>query len=435
MDELNTRKIVILGKTGVGKSSLANTIFGEKVFKTDHTINSGTRECEAQTRSVKGRNLTLIDTPGFFDTDRAEEDTKAEILRCITECAPGPHAFLIVLKVEKYTKQEKSVIEKVQQYFSEEALKYATVLFTHGDQLEELKIEEFVDQNDAMKDLVKKCGNRCHVIDNKYWNENLKDEYRNNQFQVEELLKTIDKIMLANKGSCYTNELLQAVQENIKQEEEEIRKSSGNMSGEEIRKKAKASVFKRFWIKLAGVTTGALIGALCGVAVMVGLVYTVLLMRAEGKLLKQAIEMTIGAAAGGAGAAAAGSAAAGSAAGAAGSAAAAGGSAAAAAAGGSAAAAGGSAAAGAAAGAGGAAAGGSAAGTAVATLTAVVAGVGAVAGGIRGYVAAEEADTPWEAVKMAAGAVKDDAISFSDNTAGLLNRLIHPHSGRDGKPN
>ncbi|XP_023254444.1 uncharacterized protein LOC111648921, partial [Seriola lalandi dorsalis] len=302
MDELNTRKIVILGKTGVGKSSLANTIFGEKVFKTDHTINSGTRECEAQTRSVKGRNLTLIDTPGFFDTDRAEEDTKAEILRCITECAPGPHAFLIVLKVEKYTKQEKSVIEKVQQYFSEEALKYATVLFTHGDQLEELKIEEFVDQNDAMKDLVKKCGNRCHVIDNKYWNENLKDEYRNNQFQVEELLKTIDKIMLANKGSCYTNELLQAVQENIKQEEEEIRKSSGNMSGEEIRKKAKASVFKRFWIKLAGVTTGALIGALCGVAVMVGLVYTVLLMRAEGKLLKQAIEMTIGAAAGGAGA-------------------------------------------------------------------------------------------------------------------------------------
>uniref|UniRef100_A0A3B4X2M0 AIG1-type G domain-containing protein n=1 Tax=Seriola lalandi dorsalis TaxID=1841481 RepID=A0A3B4X2M0_SERLL len=290
------RRIVILGKTGVGKSSLANTIFGEKLFKTYPGLNSGTRECEAQTRSVKGRNLTLIDTPGFFDTGRAEEDTKAEILRCITECAPGPHAFLIVLKAERYTEHEKSIIEKVGDYFSEEALKYATVLFTHGDQLEELKIEEFVDQNDAMKDLVKKCGNRYHVIDNKYWNENRKDENRNNQFQVEELLKTIDKIMLANKGSCYTNELLQAVQEKIKREEEEIRKSSGNMSVEEIRKKAKASVFKRFLIKLAGVTTGALIGALCGKDVMIGQVCTALQISAEQNSLRQAINLTTGAA-------------------------------------------------------------------------------------------------------------------------------------------
>ncbi|XP_049895749.1 GTPase IMAP family member 9-like, partial [Epinephelus moara] len=132
---VSDRRIVILGKPGVGKSSLANTIFGEKLFKASHSLNSETRECQAETRSVNGRNITLIDTPAFFDTDKSEEELKPEIVRCITECAPGPHAFLIVLKVEKFIEQEQDVINKICQYFSEEVFKYASIVFTHGDQL------------------------------------------------------------------------------------------------------------------------------------------------------------------------------------------------------------------------------------------------------------------------------------------------------------
>uniref|UniRef100_UPI001444A851 GTPase IMAP family member 7-like n=1 Tax=Epinephelus lanceolatus TaxID=310571 RepID=UPI001444A851 len=259
-------RLVILGKTGVGKSSLANTIFGEKLFTVNNTANSGTRECRAETRSVNGRSITLVDTPGFFDTDKSEEELKREILRCIIECAPGPHAFLIVLEVKKFTEHEKAVINKIHQYFSEEVFKYATIVFTHGEQLPEgEKIEDFVCQNKSMTDLVKKCGGRCHVIDNKYWN-NQQNEYRNNQFQVKELLKTVEKTLLANEGGCYTNEMLQAVEEKIQQEEKRIRKSSGNMSEREIRKQAKSRAFEGLWIKLAGFVTGAFLGAFLGKA-------------------------------------------------------------------------------------------------------------------------------------------------------------------------
>uniref|UniRef100_A0A671UPI7 AIG1-type G domain-containing protein n=1 Tax=Sparus aurata TaxID=8175 RepID=A0A671UPI7_SPAAU len=231
-----------------GKSSLVNTIFGEDAFKIYHTLKSRTRKCEAETRSVSGRSITLIDTPGFSDTDRSEEELKPEIVRCITECAPGPHAFLIVLKVERFTEQEQEVINKIQEYFSEEAFKYATVVFTHGDQLPEGEtIEKFVQQNKRVSDLVKKCGGRCHFVDNKYWKEKPKNEYRSNQFQVEELLKTIDKMVTENNGGCYTNEMLQKVEQMIKQEEENIRQSSGNMTEEEIRGKAKARVFDRLF--------------------------------------------------------------------------------------------------------------------------------------------------------------------------------------------
>ncbi|XP_075948626.1 GTPase IMAP family member 7-like isoform X3 [Anarhichas minor] len=241
----NTLRIVLLGKTGVGKSSLANNIFGEAKF-TLNNLNDLKSHCTtAETKSVNGRSITLIDTPGFFDPGRSEEKKNPELLRCITECAPGPHALLIVLKVEKFTEQEQAVITQICEDFSENALKYAVIVFTHGDQLPEgMKMEKYVEQSKGLSDLVKKCGGRCHVVDNKYWKNNNED-YRSNQFQVAELLDTIDEIVTENNGGFYTDEKLQEVEEDIQKEEERMRRSSGNKSQEEIRKQARSNVFKK----------------------------------------------------------------------------------------------------------------------------------------------------------------------------------------------
>ncbi|XP_039897064.1 GTPase IMAP family member 7-like isoform X2 [Simochromis diagramma] len=267
MDE-SARRIVVLGKTGAGKSSFAKTLCGEPVFEVDHTAESGTQKCQAKFMSVGGRMVLFIDTPGFIDTDRPGEDMKSEILKCITECAPGPHVLLIVLKVEKYTDHEKAVIDKINQYFSDEALRFTIIIFTHGDQLPEgTKIEEFVKQSEALGDVIKKCGGCCHVIDNKYWKNNQGDEYRSNQYQVAELLKTIDEIIEANKGGYFTNEMLQEVKRDIQQEEGRIKQSSPNITEEETAAKAKQSVFKNLLSKAAGVTTGALLGAFFGGAI------------------------------------------------------------------------------------------------------------------------------------------------------------------------
>ena len=217
----------------------------------------------------------MIDTPGFFDTREGEEDMKPEIVSCITECSPGPHAFLIVLKVEKFTEHEQAVVTKICQYFSKDALKYAVIVFTHGDQLPKgMKIEEFVSQNKNLSDLVESCGGRCHVIDNKYWNNKVQNNYRSNQFQVEELLKTVDKMVMENNGGYYVNQVFEAVEKEIQKEEDHIRQSAGNMPVEEVRKQAKSTVSNRFLINLAGTTTGVLLGAFCGVRAMVGLVIT-----------------------------------------------------------------------------------------------------------------------------------------------------------------
>lgn len=272
---VSTKRIVLLGRTGSGKSHLANTIFGEQSFETNDSPNSGTRKCEAKTKSVNGRSITLIDTPGFFDVGRKEDEVKHAIMSCITECSPGPHAFLILLKVDKFTLQEKDVIKNIRQCFTEEALKYAVIVFTHGNQLPKgITIEEFVSQNSDLSHLVKECGGRCHVFDNKYWMNKQQNNYRSNQHHVEELLKTIDKMVMENNGGYYTNEMLQTVDIEIQKEVELITRSSGNMPEEEIRKIARTTVCNRLLVQLVGTATGALLGAFFGVAAMIKLVIT-----------------------------------------------------------------------------------------------------------------------------------------------------------------
>ncbi|XP_026011238.1 GTPase IMAP family member 4-like [Astatotilapia calliptera] len=232
-------RIVLLGGSKSGKSSLANSVLGEDVFKVDNT------ECQTESKSLHGRRITLINTPDFSGPGRSEEELKPEILRCITECTPGPHAFLIVLKVEKSTEQQqqKAVIEKIRQYFSEEVFKYAAVVFIQdGPDSDEMKMKDFIDQNKYLSDLMRKCKSRYHII-NKYSRQG-----DISQSQVTELLNTVDQIVAENKDRCYTSKML----------------PQGDTHN-----KANNSVSKNKMIKLTGCAAKSVAKAFSGPAVVV----------------------------------------------------------------------------------------------------------------------------------------------------------------------
>ncbi|XP_076829571.1 GTPase IMAP family member 4-like [Brachyhypopomus gauderio] len=266
---MTERRIVLLGKTGDGKSSCGNLILCEKIFHTGTSPNSLTKKCSSKTKSINEKKIIVFDTPGFFDTKLSDNDLINVILQCIIECAPGPHAYVIVLKVGKYTEHERETVKKITKSFGDAALKYAVVLFTHGDQLcEGQTIEDFVNESTDLQDLVNKCGGRVHVVDNKYWKEQ-QDGYRSNRVQVEKLLNTIEEMVKENGGECYTNEMLQAVHEAVDAENKTLCEGSRDALDINMEEKAQQRVHTALSEKTSGMETSTLLAAFLGAGVVV----------------------------------------------------------------------------------------------------------------------------------------------------------------------
>nr|KAG5692885.1 hypothetical protein BaRGS_002320 [Batillaria attramentaria] len=192
--------VLIIGKTGNGKSTLGNILIGESV-KEPFKVGRGLRTTTLETQCYESNDgqLKVVDTP---DINEWHDDQKkqSEVSEWKHLTAPNPDAILLAVNCDvRYTPEEHAIYREIKKLWKEDSFcERLIVAFTFGDLQDQDIAEELKFSGQELKSVLEDAGERYIVFNGKASDDDRKEQrlkllQKIGQDSVPGLLSTTDE--------------------------------------------------------------------------------------------------------------------------------------------------------------------------------------------------------------------------------------------------
>lgn len=134
------RNIVVLGKTGAGKSTVANHVAGQNLFEVSDSPASVTMRTNHEEIIFRGShgveyNFKVIDTVGVFDHKKTNAAVIKDIKKYFRDkVQEGLSLILFVFKQGRFTPEEKAAFDFIIGHFKEHISQISALVITNCEQ-------------------------------------------------------------------------------------------------------------------------------------------------------------------------------------------------------------------------------------------------------------------------------------------------------------